>query len=105
MRAKILATVLFPLTLAACKAPCQALCDEMATFAEGCGQSISEAELDTCYENNARSTTSRDAQDVCAENIDALTEEWTCDDLSVYFTDGDGGSDGDGGDEGDEGGR
>jgi hypothetical protein len=94
MRAHILLPALIPLTVAACKAPCQSLCDEMSALAQDCGQSVSEAELDTCYENNARGTTSRDAQDVCAENIDALRDEWTCDDLTVYFGDG---GDGDGG--------
>jgi len=93
---KPLLTLLLPplIAIAGCKAPCQSLCDEMATFAEECGFSYSDEELNTCYEENARRVTSAESQDACRDYTDDLRVEWTCDDLSIYF-DGGGGGGGD----------
>lgn len=91
MRRILLTTLAAPLIIAGCKAPCQSLCDEMAAYAEECGFSASEADLDTCYQENARQVTSAESQDACQEYTDDLRSEWTCDDLAVYF---DGGSEG-----------
>ncbi len=76
---------------AGCKAPCQSLCDELAAYAEDCGFSASAADLDTCYQENARRVTSAESQDACREYTDDLRAEWTCEDLAIYF-DGGGGS-------------
>jgi len=89
---KLLLTLALPplVALVGCKSPCQSLCDEMATYADECGFSYSEADLDTCYEDNARRVTSAESQDTCREYTDDLRVEWTCDDLSVYFNSGGG---------------
>jgi hypothetical protein len=66
-----------------CGNPCQALCVRMADYAEECNLSVSDADISTCKDAQA------DPVDpsVCREfgNAAQIRDEWTCDDLAVYF--------------------
>lgn len=73
-----------PLFAAACQTPCQRVCIRMADYAEECGFTVSDAELQTCLDEQA------DAPDqgACRRAGDPQTirSEWTCDDLAVFFS-------------------
>ena len=90
--------------LGGCRNPCQDLCHEMADYAaEDCGEEWSQDEIKACTE--AYREADDDEQAVCEDIAPSLREEWTCDDLSPYFsgggasggTDGTDGTDGTGG--------
>lgn len=70
--------------VSACQTPCQRVCVRMADYAEECGFTVSDAELEVCLDEQA------DAPDqgACRRAGDPLTirSEWTCDDLQVFFT-------------------
>lgn len=69
--------------VAGCRNPCQSLCVRMMDYAEECGYSVSDADLDACVEEQS------DPADpsVCRTfgTADQLRDEWTCEDMGVYF--------------------
>ncbi len=69
----------------ACKGPCERLCVNLATYAEECGFSVPEGELDACMDGQKDATA--DEKDVCREYGDpaVIRNEWTCDDLQAYW--------------------
>ncbi len=69
--------------LAGCQNPCQQLCVRMADYAEECAFTVSDADLDACIE--AQSPPEDPA--VCRDfgNAAQIREEWTCEDLGIYF--------------------
>ncbi len=75
--------IVFAGALAGCQNPCQTLCVRMADYAEECGFTVTEADIDTCVEEQG----SPEDATVCREfgNAAQIREEWTCDDLGVYF--------------------
>lgn len=92
---------LFPivalLALAGCKNDCQKLCDEMADFAEECGEAWDREDIKDCRADQANRNVSKEGREACAVALPSLREEWTCDDIEPYFS---GGGDDDGDDEG-----
>lgn len=67
-----------------CKNDCQQLCHAMADYAaEDCGEEWSKDQLKACMDEQREASEDRLA--VCADITDSLREEWTCDDLAVYF--------------------
>ncbi len=74
---------LFGVALAGCQNPCQSLCVRMTDYAEECGYSVSDEAVDACVEEQS------DPEDpsVCRDfgTADRIREEWTCDDMAVYF--------------------
>jgi len=68
-----------------CNNPCQQLCDEVASFATECGYSITDDQVDQCMDDHASDQLRDGTSEVCAEYKDEIREEWTCDDVAVYF--------------------
>ena len=74
------------LPMAGCQNSCQALCVRMAKFAEECGYTVPDEQVDACIESQKGSASSEDRA-VCREfgSLPAIEQEWTCDDVSIYF--------------------
>ena len=74
------------LSITGCRNDCQQLCAEMADFAEEqCGRTWATTDIRTCMQNNSNRATNDVRRDACADNIETLREEWTCDDIDKYF--------------------
>ena len=75
-----------------CKNPCQQLCDEIADFVKNeceseLGESFSKEQIKECrIEYRWQPKEERQA---CSIALPKLKEEWTCEDMVVYFDDGD----------------
>ena len=83
---RLLALFAFGL-LAACGSPCQTMCQEMAAYAEECGYSPSDEEVQACMDqaDNAEPSDARAEQCITASDPDQLREWWTCEELfDVY---------------------
>ena len=80
-----IATALF-----GCRNHCQKLCHEIQEFSEEC-QTQSEFShyqftdqmMDDCLDN--QSEKEKEDKQSCKEALPKLQEEWSCEDLSVYF--------------------
>ena len=70
-----------------CNNPCQKLCDEIQNYAEECDFDFSKELQKECSVEN-RWLPKEDRQE-CALALPKLREEWTCDDIQVYFDDDD----------------
>jgi predicted Ser/Thr protein kinase len=58
----------------------------MADWAENeCNNEFSKEEINECYTNFANDEVSDAQLADCAEYKDRIDEEWTCEDISVYF--------------------
>lgn len=64
----------------------------LATYAEECGFTVSDAELDACIAGQKDAASEQ--KDACREYGDpaVIRNEWTCDDLAVYWDGSGGGS-------------
>jgi hypothetical protein len=73
----------FALLLGACQTPCQRVCVRMADYAEECGFTVSDAEIDTCLDEQA----SAEDQGACrrAGAPQTIRNEWSCEDLEIFF--------------------
>lgn len=71
------------LALSACKTPCQQLCVEMASYAEECGLTVSDDQLQTCLDEQSADQD----QGACRRTgePETLRTEWSCDDVEVFF--------------------
>ena len=76
-------------TLVGCKNPCQSLCRDMAALAEDCGYTIEKDTLQACFDEQARSETTKEDRQSCNEFDEDLTDWWDCEDVSRYFEVGD----------------
>lgn len=78
-----IATLLAVVLLSACKTPCQQLCVEMAAYAEECGVTVPDAQLQSCLDDQS----SDQDQGACRRTGDpeTLRSEWSCDDVEVFF--------------------
>lgn len=74
---------LFVVLAAGCHNPCQQLCVRMADYAEECGFTVPDSEVDACIEEQAKP----DDKQVCRDFGDAETirDEWSCEELAAYF--------------------
>lgn len=70
-----------------CKNDCQQLCHAMADYAaDDCGEEWSKDQLKSCMDDQKEAVKdNEDLNEVCADIADSLKEEWTCEDLAVYF--------------------
>lgn len=66
-----------------CRNQCQRLCYEMQEFAEDCGYQFTDEMLKECLENQGEKQ--KENKEACKEARPKLQEEWTCEDLDVYF--------------------
>lgn len=74
------------LTLAAlggCRNACQDICVRMADYAEECGFSVPDAELEACLDEQAGA----DDRAVCRDygSAQAIRDEWTCAEMGEYW--------------------
>lgn len=70
-----------------CSNPCQAICHDMADYAEQCGFTVVDGELDACMDSFSNANLPDGQKDVCREHGGNLEEEWTCQDVGDYFGD------------------
>ena len=94
MRAGALAIAAIVGLTAGCRNSCQEVCVRMADYAEECGFTVPEAELDACIEAQASDLDAADKQ-ACREfgTPELIRNEWTCDDLALYWGADEGGGD------------
>jgi len=91
----LVAVVGLALGVTGCRNSCQQLCQEMADFAEEeCNQEFPKDQIKTCMDTYHNREIEDDTKQVCEDITPTLREEWTCDDVSEYFTGGGGGSGG-----------
>lgn len=66
-----------------CKNPCQSLCVEMAAYAEECGLTVSDSDVQSCVDDQKDA----DDQGSCRRvgGAETLRQEWTCDDVRVFL--------------------
>jgi hypothetical protein len=78
------------IALACGKGPCDKLCVNLSTYAEECGFSVPDADLDACM--SAWDDATSDEKKVCRDYGDpeTLRVEWTCDDLQAYWSSSEG---------------
>lgn len=74
------------LALSGCNNPCQQLCVRMAAYAEECGFTVSDAEVDTCIAQEAEITDAEERK-VCADYgaAETIRQRLSCEDLSAYW--------------------
>ena len=82
MTQKILIAIFF-LFGNACNNPCQQICYNIRDFAEDCGEPFSDQDISECIQNQGKKT--REEKQSCSVAGPQLEEEWTCDNLEVYF--------------------
>ena len=78
------------LSFTGCKNPCQQLCDEIADFVKNeCGSEIGETfskeQIKECRAEY--SWHPKEGKQACSAALPKLREEWTCEDMIVYFDD------------------
>lgn len=100
MRWSVLAVLVCGLALGGCRNSCQLLCVRMAKVAEDeCGFTVPDEQLTACIDAQAGSE-SKDDRATCREfgDVDAIKNEWSCEQLGAYWgAGGDGGGGGGGG--------
>jgi hypothetical protein len=74
-----------------CRNACADLCLEMAEYAEECGYTVSDEEIDTCI--SEQSAAGHDERKACREfgQGEVLRAQWSCDVLADYWEPEDGG--------------
>ncbi|MCB9673692.1 MAG: hypothetical protein H6737_01170 [Alphaproteobacteria bacterium] len=77
--------ILLPLALllGACQTPCQRLCVRMADYAEECGFTVSDAEIDTCIAEQADAEDQGACRAAGAPAI--IRDQLSCDELEIFF--------------------
>ncbi|TNE84539.1 MAG: hypothetical protein EP330_29055 [Deltaproteobacteria bacterium] len=72
--------------LGGCQNSCQQICSRMARFAEDCGHTVPQAQIQACIDAQAGAA-SADDRATCREfgSLSDIEAEWTCDDVAVYF--------------------
>jgi hypothetical protein len=95
--------LLFPVVavimgISGCRNSCQALCQEMADFAQDeCNKEFPKEQVDACMETYHSREIDDDQEETCEDITPTLREEWTCEEVNDYFT-GNGGGGGGGSD-------
>lgn len=74
---------IFVLFGSACNNPCQQICYDIREFAEDCGEPFSDQDISECIQNQGKKT--REEKQSCSQAAPLLEEEWTCDNLEVFF--------------------
>ncbi len=75
------------MALPSCQNSCQRICSRMAAYARDCGQQVPARQVRACVDAQSGQA-SRDDRRVCRQsgNAGTLRDEWTCDDLAVYWS-------------------
>jgi uncharacterized membrane protein len=81
------AAVAAALLTTACSNACQAICHDMAAYAEDCGYIVADGELDSCVDAFSSASLPDGQKGVCQEHGGNLKEEWSCQDVGDYFGD------------------
>lgn len=81
--------VAFDLVLLAnvgCRNECQQLCTQLADYADECGYTVSDGDVDQCIADHG-APKGPDAQ-ACAQysTPQAVREEWDCEEMGLYFS-------------------
>ena len=71
------------LSMLGCRNTCQDLCYDLSDFAEDCGYSFTNEMMDECLQNQGEK--SGEEKGFCDEAKPLLQEEWTCEDITIYF--------------------
>ena len=86
MHIRLLVVAALALGLGACRNSCQRLCDEIRDFAsDECGKDWDRAAFRQCLADNNWRATTGDGRGSCRDSVGRVAEEWTCDDIEVYF--------------------
>ena len=88
MRSIAIPALLVTMGLTGCKNACQDICLEMAVYADECGNSVTDDEVDACLESQKEISDA--TKDVCSEFGDSETirVEWSCEELDQYWAAG-----------------
>lgn len=83
MRRFVLALLVLP-ALAGCENSCQALCSTLAEYAEECGTTYPESEIEACVDAWAAPT--GEQAETCRDygQPDVVRRTWTCEDVNLY---------------------
>ena len=86
MRQGVLAIAALGVFTAGCRNPCQQICVRMADYAEECGFTVPDAEVDACIEAQSTDLEKAD-KEACRDfgSADQLRNEWSCDELARYW--------------------
>ena len=68
-----------------CRNACQDACTAYAEYAEECGFTVPEADLDACYERQSQAE--GDDLKACREygSVDSVRNQLGCDEVALYF--------------------
>ncbi|MBT3218238.1 MAG: hypothetical protein HN348_04050 [Proteobacteria bacterium] len=68
-----------------CHNSCQTICLRMAKYADECGYSVPDADIDSCMADYANAV--REDLKVCSQynGSESIQVEWSCDDLGIYW--------------------
>lgn len=82
---RVAAIVGFVAALTGCHNACQDTCKEMARYAEECGYTVNDDQVKACIDDFSRSNTEKEDREHCAENIDNIRNEWSCEEAGRYM--------------------
>jgi len=82
---KLAVVVLTLAGLTACNNACQDTCKELASYAEECGYTVPDEQVDKCIDDFARGNTTPEERDHCKDFVDNVSDEWTCDEAAQYM--------------------
>ncbi|MCP4809352.1 MAG: hypothetical protein GY913_11760 [Proteobacteria bacterium] len=85
MRRLVAVIALAAVALTGCSNACQDTCKELAAYAEECGYTVNDEQVKTCTSDFSRGNTESEDRDHCAENVDNVRTEWTCEEAGRYM--------------------
>lgn len=87
MRGGMFGLGLVVMTLGGCGNPCVSVCDQMAAFAQDCGLTVTNNEIDECYATQADQ--GRDQRRICRDFGDraSIEQSWDCTEIARYYSD------------------
>jgi len=89
MRRTLVSLAIVFASASGCSNACQSICGRMADYAEECGFTVPEAELDACRESWSSDVEKTDRM-TCRDfgSPDQIATQWSCDELEQYFAAG-----------------
>ena len=69
--------------LSSCKGACQGICLSMRDYAEDCGFTVSDEEVDACLAD--QKGLEREDNQTCRQFGNRVRDEWTCEELEAYW--------------------
>jgi hypothetical protein len=79
----VIAAVVFA---SSCNNSCQMVCVRMSAYAEECGFTVPESQVDACVDAWEGSE-AKESRPLCRDfgSAEAIRKEWSCDELQAYF--------------------